>query len=98
MLKCFASRQKEKGKAFETMNRYVLPSRASAALAWLTIGLLRLMMEKVLENPDLVGWTPDDVVKLGKEWIDSKVVEFSRQEGISSILLLQLESDLIGRS
>ena len=55
-------------------------------------------MEKVLENPDLVGWTPDDVVKLGKEWIDSKVVEFSRQEGISSILLLQLESDLIGRS
>ena len=53
------------------MNRYVLPSRASAALAWLTIGLLRLMMEKVLENPDLVGWTPDDVVKLGKEWIQT---------------------------
>ena len=28
-------------------------------------------MEKVLENPDLVGWTPDDVVKLGKEWIQT---------------------------
>ena len=95
LLKCFSSRQKEKGKAFETMNRHVLPSRGSAALAWVTAGLLRVMMGKVLDNPDLMGWTPDDVVKLGKEWIESKVLEFSRQEGRQegegAMLLRQLE-------
>ena len=95
VLKCFASRTQEKGKAFETMNRHVLPSRASAALAWVTAGLLRVMMGKALDNPEVTGWTPDDIVKLGKEWIESKVVEFSRQEGEqkgeAKMLLRQLQ-------
>ena len=81
IIKCFASRKQEKGKAFETINHHVLPSRASTALAWITIGLSRVMMGKVLDNPAITGWTPDDIVKLGKEWIESKVIEFSRQEG-----------------
>lgn len=91
VLKCFASRRHEKSKAFETMNRHVLPSQTSTALAWATIGLSRIMMEKALDNPAVAGWTPDDIMKLGKEWIDSKVVEFSRQEGGASLLLLMLE-------
>jgi len=103
IFKCFASRQKEKNKAFETMNRHVLPSQSSAALAWVTAGLVRVMMGKALDNPEMVGWTPDDIVKLGKEWIESKVVELSRQEGhqeghqegrqegVVSMLLLQLQ-------
>ena len=95
VLKCFASRQQEKGKAFETMNRQVLPGQSSAALVWVTAGLMEVMMGKALDNPELMGWTPDEVVKLGKEWIESKVLEFTRQEGEqkgeTKMLLRQLQ-------
>ena len=95
VLKCFASRRKEKSKAFETMNHHVLPSQASAAFAWATIGLSRIMMDKVLDNPAVAGWTPEDIMKLGKEWVDSKVLEFNRQEGRQegegAMLLRQLQ-------
>ena len=91
LLKCFSSRQKEKGKAFETMNRRVLPSQDSAALAWVTAGLLRVMMDRTLDNLELTGWTPDDVVKLGKEWIESKVIEFTLREGEVRMFLRLLQ-------
>ena len=95
VLKCFASRKQEKAKAFETMSRHVLPSQPSAALAWVTTGLSRMMMEKVLSDPGLAGWTPDDIVKLGKEWIEAKVLEVSRQrgrqEGEAALLLRLLQ-------
>ena len=81
VLKCFSSRQKEKVKAFGTMHRHVLPSRTSGKLAWVTFGLSRIMMEKTLYDPEVMGWTPDDIVKLGKEWIETKALEFIRQEG-----------------
>ena len=52
-------------------------------------------MEKVLSDPGLAGWTPDDIVKLGKEWIEAKVLEVSRQrgrqEGEAALLLRLLQ-------
>ena len=91
VLKCFASRKQEKAKAFETMSRHVLPSQPSAALAWVTTGLSRMMMEKVLSDPGLAGWTPDDIVRLGKEWIEAKVLEASEQKGEARMLSRQLK-------
>jgi hypothetical protein len=99
VLKCFASRKKEKDKAFSTMSHYVLPGRASTKLVWAITGLMRIMMNKTMGNLEVTGWTPDEIVKLGKNWMESKVLAFERQEGRqegrqeegASILLLQLE-------
>lgn len=87
VFKCFASRQKEKNKAFETMNHHVLPGRTSTALAWVTTGLLEIMMGKTLDNPEVTGWTPEEVIELGKKWIESKVF----QEAESKMLLRLLQ-------
>ena len=56
-------------------------------------------MNKTMGNLEVTGWTPDEIVKLGKNWMESKVLAFERQEGRqegrqeegASILLLQLE-------
>ena len=91
VLKCFSSRQKEKVKAFGTMHRHVLPSRTSGKLAWVTFGLSRIMMEKTLYDPEVMGWTPDDIVKLGKEWIETKVLESNQRESEARMLSRQIQ-------
>jgi hypothetical protein len=60
-------------------------------------------MNKTIDNMEVTGWTPEDIVKLGKNWMESKVLEFERQEGLqeglqkgrqeegASILILLLE-------
>ena len=48
-------------------------------------------MEKILDNPAVTGWTPEDIMKLGKEWVDSKVLEINRQESEARMLLRQIQ-------
>ena len=42
-------------------------------------------MGKTLDGKKLEGWTTDDIVELGRQWVDSEVLEAkgreSRQEG-----------------
>ena len=81
VFKCFASRQKEKNKAFDTMEHDVLPYRQTADLASIIAGIMRVMMEKTLDDSCVAEWTPDDIMEIGRKWIDSKVVEANLQKG-----------------
>ena len=73
VLKCFASRRKEWHKAFATIRRYGL-FRASSSLEWLIFGLWSILMKKeVMEDPEEVGFTPEYVMQVGKEWFESMI-------------------------
>ena len=39
------------------------------------------MMSKVLDDPEVTGLTPEEIVQLGKEWFEAKAIELFRQEG-----------------
>ncbi len=78
-IKCFASREREKERAFETMNRAFFPNPKKSALARVIFGLSRIMMAKVLEHPNGTGWTPEEVMQLGEEWIKEKFIEALRK-------------------
>ncbi|NGZ05166.1 MAG: DUF4351 domain-containing protein [Magnetococcales bacterium] len=69
-LKCFASRQKERNKAFQTI-RHAGLYRFSIAFGRLILGLGRLLMRNSLNNPTIEGVTPEQIAILGgKEWLD----------------------------
>ncbi|MEO5370175.1 MAG: DUF4351 domain-containing protein [Magnetococcus sp. DMHC-1] len=71
-LKCFASRQEERKKAFETVKRTGL-FRISVAFERIMTGLWRLMMKGALNISEIEGITPESVAQLGKEWFESMV-------------------------
>ncbi|MEO5371577.1 MAG: DUF4351 domain-containing protein [Magnetococcus sp. DMHC-1] len=71
-LKCFASRQEERKKAFATVKRAGL-FRLSVAFERIMVGLWRLLMKGALDIPEIEGITPEDVAQLGKEWFESMV-------------------------
>ncbi|MGN7612844.1 hypothetical protein ACQZV8_12250 [Magnetococcales bacterium HHB-1] len=68
--KVFSSRKKEQAKAFATLKKMGL-DKISEALEWLIAGLWSLRMDKAITDPNLVGITPDDVMQIGKEWLES---------------------------
>jgi len=68
-LKCFASRQEERKKAFETIEHAGL-FRISVAFERTIVGLWRLLMKGSLNSPEMEGITPEYVSQLGKEWLD----------------------------
>ena len=72
VLKCFASRREEWQKAFATIRRYGL-FRASWALGWLISGLWRILMKQLVPDPEVEGWTPENVMQLGQEWFESMI-------------------------
>ncbi|MBF0604046.1 MAG: DUF4351 domain-containing protein [Nitrospirae bacterium] len=71
-LKCFASRQAEQKKAFETIEHAGL-FKLSVAFGQIVVGLWRLKMKSVLNSPEMEGITPGYVMQLGKEWFESMV-------------------------
>ncbi len=71
-LKCFASRQSEQKKAFETIEHTGL-FNLSAAFGHIFIGLWRLRMKNTLDSPEMEGITPEYVIQLGKKWFASMV-------------------------
>jgi hypothetical protein len=71
-LKCFASRQSERRKAFETIKRsgiFVF----STAFMQIMAGLWRLQMREAWDNPEMESVTPEHVIQLGKEWFEFMV-------------------------
>ncbi len=95
LIKCFASRSREKSRAFEILNQQALAHGVSSALKRATYGLSRIMMAKVLEHPEDRGWTFEDVLQLGEEYIRAIALEsahnLGRREGKAEILIFQLE-------
>ena len=70
VLKCFASRHKEWRRAFATI-KYNRLFETSFYLKRLIFGLWRILMKEVVEDPEIVGYTPEYVMQVGQEWIDS---------------------------
>ncbi|MBF0177718.1 MAG: DUF4351 domain-containing protein [Magnetococcales bacterium] len=68
-LKCFASRQDERKKAFETVKRVGL-FKLSVSFGRIVVGLWRLLMKGSFNSPEMEGITPEYVSQLGKEWLD----------------------------
>ncbi|MBF0148324.1 MAG: hypothetical protein HQL85_19380, partial [Magnetococcales bacterium] len=68
-LKCFASRQNEQKKAFETIKHTGL-FKHSEAFGQIIVGLWRLKMKGALNSPEMEEITPEYVTRLGKEWLD----------------------------
>jgi len=68
-LKCFASRQDEQKKAFETIKHTGL-FKLSEAFGRIIIGLWRLKMKGALNSPEMEGITPEYVTQLGREWFE----------------------------
>ena len=71
-LKCFASRQEERKKGFETIKHAGL-FRLSDAFSRIIIGLWRLQMKGSLNSPAMEGVTPEQVAQLGREWLEFAV-------------------------
>jgi hypothetical protein len=71
-LKCFASRQRERQKAFETIKQSGL-FKLSSGFGRIVAGLWRLLMKEAMDSPALEGITPDHVMALGKEWFEFMV-------------------------
>ena len=71
-LKCFASRQEERKKGFETIKHAGL-FRLSDAFSQIIIGLWRLQMKGSLNSPAMEGVTPEQVAQLGREWLEFAV-------------------------
>ncbi|MBF0602458.1 MAG: DUF4351 domain-containing protein [Nitrospirae bacterium] len=71
-LKCFASRQDEQKKAFETI-KYTGLFKLSEAFGQTIVGLWRLKMKGTLNSPEMEGITPEYVKQLGKEWFEFMV-------------------------
>ena len=71
-LKCFASRQNEQKKAFETIKHAGL-IKLSAAFGQIVVGLWRLKMKSALNSPEMEEITPEYVTRLGKEWFEAMV-------------------------
>lgn len=72
MLKCFASRRTEWNKAFATIeNRTLL--KKSLPVERLIAGLRRILMRELVPDPEVEGWTPENVMQLGQEWMDSTI-------------------------
>ena len=71
-LKCFASRRAECQKAFVTIERSGL-IRKSLVLERLIAGLRRIRMKELVPDPEVEGWTPENVMQLGQEWIDAAI-------------------------
>ncbi|MBF0177715.1 MAG: DUF4351 domain-containing protein [Magnetococcales bacterium] len=82
-LKCFASRQDERKKAFETVKRAGL-FRLSVSFGRIIVGLWRLLMKSSLNSPEMEGMTPEYVSQLGKEWLDW-LVEVTPEEELASL-------------
>ena len=82
-LKCFASRQEERKKAFKTIARTGL-FRLSVALDRIIVGLWRLQMKSSLNPPEMEGITPEDVSQLGREWFES-MVDMTPEEELFSL-------------
>ncbi|MEO5377931.1 MAG: DUF4351 domain-containing protein [Magnetococcus sp. DMHC-6] len=68
-LKCFASHQEERKKAFKTIKQTEL-FRLSVSFGRIIVGLWRLLMKGSLNSPEMEGITPEYVVQLGKDWLD----------------------------
>ena len=71
-LKCFSSRRIERRKAFTTI-KHSWSFKISMAGTRLISGLRRLLMEKAVEDPEVVGYTPEYVMQLGQEWIEAAI-------------------------
>jgi hypothetical protein len=65
-VKCFASRQKEKQKAFNTLTRLGLNS-FTTQFQWFIAGLKTLLFSTKGEKLKM-EITPEDVMEMGKEW------------------------------
>ncbi|MEO5368896.1 MAG: hypothetical protein H7833_02340 [Magnetococcus sp. DMHC-1] len=82
-LKCFSSRHEERKKAFETIKHAGL-FRISVAFERTVAGLRRLLMKGSLHDPEMEGVTPEDVSRLGKEWLDW-LVDVTPDEALASM-------------
>ncbi|MEO5371493.1 MAG: DUF4351 domain-containing protein, partial [Magnetococcus sp. DMHC-1] len=90
-LKCFASRQKERKKAFETIKRTGL-FRLSEEFSRITVGLWRLQMKGSLNSPEMERITIKQVAQLGKEWLECMADATPTEELFS---LLKLDHRLV---
>ncbi|MEO5370404.1 MAG: DUF4351 domain-containing protein [Magnetococcus sp. DMHC-1] len=68
-LKCFASRQDERRKAFKTIKQAGL-FKLSEAFGHIIVGLWRLQMKSSMPDLEMEMITPEYVAQLGKEWLD----------------------------
>ena len=80
VLKCFASRREEYKKAFETIKSSGLLNK-SLMFEWLIIGLWRIVMKQLGPDPEVDGWTPENMMQLGREWFDS-IIEATPAEEV----------------
>ena len=52
-------------------------------------------MNKIMNSQGLTGWTTDEIINLGNQWIESSIVEFHQNEGQkkgrATLFLLQAE-------
>ncbi|MBF0134578.1 MAG: DUF4351 domain-containing protein [Magnetococcales bacterium] len=86
-LKCFASRQSEQEKAFETI-RHAGLSKLSEAFGRVITGLWRVKMKSALNYPEMEEITPEYVIQLGKEWFES-MVDVTPEEELFSLPRLE---------
>ncbi|MEO5330623.1 MAG: hypothetical protein H7839_01260 [Magnetococcus sp. YQC-5] len=66
-LKCFASRQEERKKAFATIKNTDL-FKLSVSFCQITTSLWRLLMKDSLNSSEMEEITPDYLIQFGKEW------------------------------
>jgi hypothetical protein len=97
-LKCFASQQKERQKAFETIRRSGL-FRLSRGFGGIIAGLWRLLMKESMNSPEMEGMTPEYVMALGKEWFEFMVESTPDEElfNLPKVERLRLKSLNEGR-
>jgi hypothetical protein len=86
-LKCFASRQSERRKAFKTIQQSGI-FKISSSFGQIIAGLWRLRMREALDNPEMEGVTPEHVIQLGKEWFEF-MVETTPDEELFSLPKLE---------
>ncbi|MBF0148658.1 MAG: DUF4351 domain-containing protein [Magnetococcales bacterium] len=86
-MKCFASRQEERKKAFKTIEHAGL-LKLSVAFGRVMIGLWRLQMKNSLNNSEMEGITPEYVMQLGKEWFES-MIDTTPEEELFSLPKLE---------
>ncbi|MBF0603319.1 MAG: DUF4351 domain-containing protein [Nitrospirae bacterium] len=86
-LKCFASRQNEQKKAFETIQHAGL-FKLSEAFGQVIIGLWRIKMKSALNRPETEEITLEYVKQLGKEWFES-MVDATPEEKLFSLPRLE---------
>ncbi|MBF0133442.1 MAG: hypothetical protein HQL75_12740 [Magnetococcales bacterium] len=71
-LKCFASRQEERKKAFETIKKAGL-FQISLAFGRVITGLRRLLMKGSSTSYEMENATPEHIIQVGRDWLEFMV-------------------------